>query len=261
MTRRVAEIPGPSLARALGAESILLLPTGAIEHHGEHLPLGTDYFMAHAVAEAAAEAAADEGVDVWLLPALAYTKSNEHLWAPGTMTLSTEALLATLTDLGRSVAATPARKLVFLNGHGGNAALLQVALRELRLAFGLETFLMSFPVPASDGREGPDEHGMPIHGGFSETSLMLFLRPDLVDMTRAERSVPEHLDAYDRIGFHGAPVLFGWLSNDFGDSGVIGDPRGATAQVGARVFDEAVRGAVLSLKQIARFDRAGRSPG
>lgn len=256
MSRLLEELSGPAVARTLTADSVLVLPTGAIEHHGDHLPLATDRIMAEAVATAAVERAVAGGVDAWLLHPLAYTKSDEHSWAPGTMWLSGETLMATLVDLGRSVATTPARRLVFLNGHGGNVALLQVALRELRRRFGLQTFLMGFPVPAGDGEAGPDELGYGIHGGHGETSLMLHLRPDLVDLRRAERRVPDHLGAYPRIGFHSKPVIMGWLSNDFHPDGVIGDPTGANAAHGAAIFEAAVEESTRSLEEIARFDPA-----
>ncbi|BDZ63812.1 creatininase family protein [Agromyces mangrovi Wang et al. 2018] len=147
MSRRLDERSGPWVAEHLTADSMVVVPTGAIEHHGPHLPLATDRIMAEAVAAAAVERAAAAGVDAWLLPSLAYTKSDEHAWAAGTMWLSAETFHATLVDLGRSIAATPARRVVFLNGHGGNVAPLGVALRELRRRFGLQTFLTGIRVP------------------------------------------------------------------------------------------------------------------
>ena len=133
------------------------------------------------------------------------------------MWLSATTLLAVLDDLGRCVATTPAQRLVFLNGHGGNSALVNVANRELRLHHGLMTFLAHPGLPADQGGSSPaDELGMGIHGGTDETSMMLHLAPELVDMTTAERQVPEHL-ADNRYVRFGGPVSFGWLSNDFGD--------------------------------------------
>ena len=254
-SRKLAELAGTAVSERLTEESIVVLPTGAIEHHGPHLPLATDALVAEAVATAAVERAAASGLDVWQLPTLTYTKSDEHHWAPGTMWLRAETMLATLVDLGSAVAATPARKLVFLNGHGGNTALLQVANRELRRRFGLSTFSMPAGVQsAGTGLAGePDELGFGIHAGYSETSVVLHLRPDLVDLSLAERNVPEHLAEFRHIGFNGKPVAFGWLSDDFGPSGVIGDPTGATAEAGARMFARGVDFAVECLTEIAAF--------
>ncbi|WP_375385774.1 creatininase family protein [uncultured Microbacterium sp.] len=251
--RRLEDVPGPALEDVLTDESVLVMATGAIEHHGPHLPLATDSIMAVAVAEAAVSRAVERGVDAWLLPALRYGSSVEHTWAPGTLSLSNATVLAILGDLGQGIARTRARKLVFLNGHGGNVAVLQIALRDLRRRFGLQTFFTAFDVPPGDGIEGPDESGMAIHGGHSETSLMLHLRPDLVDLSRAQRHVPDQLRSFERIGFARTPVTLGWVSNDFDDSGVIGDPTGANAEWGAALFERAVEGGALSLAEIARF--------
>jgi len=237
----------------LTSASILVQPLGAIEQHGPHLPLVTDLAVAEAVAEAAVPLAVERGVDAWLLPPIAYTKSNEHAWSPGTIWMSARTMLSVLEDLGRCVAATPVRKLVFLNGHGGNSALVAMANRELRLQFGLETFLAHPSMPADQGGgSAPAELGMGIHGGAEETSLMLHLRPDLVDMSKAVRAVPEHLNHNKMVRFGGS-IQFGWLSNDFGDHGHIGDPTTASADEGARLFSGAVDSFVSALIEIATF--------
>jgi creatinine amidohydrolase len=253
ISRRFAQLRAPQIDELLGERSILVQPLGAIEQHGPHLPLHTDLVIAEAVAAAAVEQVGAD-VDAWLLPALAYTKSNEHAWAPGTVWLSTSTLLAILDDIGRSVATTPARRLVFFNGHGGNSALLNVANRELRLRHALMTFLAHPGVPPDQGGESaPNELGMGVHSGTDETSLMLHLANELVDLSTVERQVPEHLASNRYVRF-GGPVSFGWLSDDFGGGGVIGDPTAATAERGAELFAGAVDAFCAALAEIARFD-------
>jgi creatinine amidohydrolase len=256
--QRLDELRGPEVVHRLTERSVVVQPVGAIEQHGPHLPFNTDLVVADAVANAAAARLAGQ-VDVWLLPPLAYSKSNEHAWSPGTVWLSATTLLAVLNDIGRCVATTPARRLVFLNGHGGNSALLNVACREIRLAHGLMTFLAHPSVPADQGGASPaSELGMGIHGGGDETSLMLHLRPELVRMDLAERRLPEHLAGNRHVRF-GGRVSFGWLSDDFDDSGVIGDPTAATAEQGARLFDAAVGAFVEALREVEQFRfREGR---
>lgn len=255
-TRKLVELSGTAVAQTLTPESVIVLPTGAIEHHGPHLPVNTDALLAEALGTAAVERGVADGLDLWLLPTLTYTKSDEHAWAPGTMWLRYETLMDTLVDLGRSVAATPARRLVFLNGHGGNSALLQVANRELRRRFGLLTFSMPAGIQraGTGGPDGADELGLGIHAGHGETSLVLHVRPDLVDMSLAARNVPEHIAKLDYLGFNKTPVSFGWLSNDFGPIGVIGDPTQATASAGAALFEESVAGSAAALHEIAGFE-------
>lgn len=246
------------MAELLTERSILVQPLGAIEQHGPHLPLSTDSVVAAAVARAAVERVGDE-LDVWLLPTLEYTKSNEHAWSAGTIWLSATTLLSVLDDLGRCVATTPARRLVFLNGHGGNSALVNVANRELRLAHGLMTFLAHPGVPPDQGGASPaSELGMGVHGGTEETSIMLHLAPHLVDMSKAERRVPEWL-ADNRYVRFGGRVSFGWLSNDFSPDGYIGDPTAATAEAGAALFEGAVTAFCEALAEIAAFDPGRRA--
>lgn len=252
-TRNLSELRGPDVAAAIGAGSVVVQPLGAIEQHGPHLPFNTDLLIAERVAAAAVEQVGAD-LDVWLLPSLAYTKSNEHAWAPGTIWLSATTLLAVLDDIGRCIAQTAARKLVFFNGHGGNSALVGVANREIRLAHGLMTFLAHPGVPVDQGGTSPaSELGMGIHGGTDETSMMLHLAPELVDMDAAFRNVPEHL-AENRYVRFGGRVGFGWLSDDFGPSGHIGDPTLATAERGAELFDGAVSAFAEALAEIGAFE-------
>lgn len=255
-TRRITELRAPQVG-ALGSGAVLVQPVGAVEQHGPHLPLATDLIVAEAVSEALVARHGDE-LDLWLLPPLAYSKSNEHAWAPGTVWLSATTLLAVLDDLGRGVAMlptpdAPSPKLVFLNGHGGNSALLNVACRELRLRHGLSTFLAHPGVPPDQGGESaPGEHGMGVHGGHDETSLLLHLRPDLVDLSAARRNVPAALIEHRHVRF-GGRVSFGWLADDFGPDGVIGDPTGATAEHGERLFEGSVATLAEAFREIAAF--------
>ncbi|MFM9226667.1 MAG: creatininase family protein, partial [Actinomycetota bacterium] len=156
--------------------------------------------------------------------------------------------------IGRCVAATPARRLLFVNGHGGNSALVAMANRELRLKHGLQTFLAHPHMPADQGgSSASSELGMGVHGGRDETSVMLHLRPDLVDMSLASRRIPERLAENTHVKFGGA-VSFGWLSNDFCPEGVIGDPTTASAELGASMFESAVGSMCDAVREISRFD-------
>jgi creatinine amidohydrolase len=116
------------------------------------------------------------------------------------------------------------------------------------------TFLLhpSLP-PDHGGASGDSEHGMGVHSGHDETSLMLHLAPELVDMALARRHVPERLAQNGRVRF-GGEVSFGWLSNDFGSSGVIGDPTRASADAGAALFRGIVDRLGESLAEVKRFD-------
>lgn len=249
--RHFIELAQTEITTRISHTSILIQPLGAVEQHGAHLPLATDLLVAQAVAQAAVQRYGEE-LDLWLLPPLAYTKSNEHADFPGTIWLSATTVLSVLDDLGRSIAATPATKLVMLNGHGGNSALLQVACRDIRLAHGLMTFLAHPSVPPDQGgSSGAAESGMGVHGGHDETSLLLFLHPELVGDDR-RRSVPDALAGNAQVRFGGS-VSFGWVASDFGDSGIIGDPTAASARYGEKLFEAAVTHFGDALAEVAAF--------
>lgn len=251
--RSLGGLRAPEVPLNVGRESIAVLPLGAIEQHGPHLPLNTDLVIAEAVAQSTIAKVGAE-TSAWLLPALPFTKSNEHAWAAGTLWLSATTMLAVLDDIARCIASTGAGKLLFLNGHGGNSSLLSVACREIRLAHGLQTFLAHPHVPADQGGSSASgELGMGVHGGHDETSMMLHLRPELVDMSRAVRRVPEGLAGNKHVRF-GGTVSFGWLSNDFFEEGHVGDPTGATAGEGARAFASSVEHLCDVMREVSSFD-------
>jgi len=159
-----------------------------------------------------------------------------------------------LDDIGRCVATTAAKRLVFLNGHGGNSSLLSVANRELRLKHGLMTFLAHPGMPVDQGGTSPaSELGMGVHAGTDETSIMLHLAPELCDMSTAVRRVPDKLVDNTYVRF-GGRVSFGWLSNDFHPDGIIGDPTAATAERGKELFEGSVTSFCEALREISTFD-------
>ncbi|MBB1025903.1 creatininase family protein, partial [Dietzia sp. DQ12-76] len=255
--RRYADLSTVEAADVGRGDPVAVIPAGAIEPHGPHLPLATDLIVAEAVASRAVENAAGmdtAGVDAWLMPALGYTKSDEHSSFPGAMWITADTLLSQVRELGSALAASGFRRVLFVNCHGGNSALLEVALRELRRRSDLRTFLY-----AGRAVPGPGELGMGIHAGWAETSMMLHLRPDLVDMSVAEARVPTAVAGCRHIGFTG-PVKFGWLADDLSDTGVIGDPTDADPDIGARLVADHVATVVGALGEIADFDPARGLP-
>ncbi len=249
-------LSGPQAHSAIGPDSVVLVPVGAIEQHGPHLPLSVDFVIADEAASAVVNQLGDE-LDLLVAPTLPFSKSNEHAWSSGTIWLSADTMHQMLDDIARCVAFSGARRIVFLNGHGGNSSLLTTACREIRLAHNLLTFVIHpFLPPAYSAPELTASHstelGMGIHGGLQETSVMMHLRPDLVDLSQAIRNVPEWLAANEHVKFGGS-VQFGWLSDDFGPHGHIGDPTGASAGLGAELFDESVGSLCDQLREIAAF--------
>ncbi len=168
----------------LAPEALVVLPVGTTEQHGPHLATGTDALLATAVAERAA-AAATRPATILLAPTLAYGASEHHLPFGGTLSLRVETLGAVLGDLLASAAAAGARRVVVLNGHGGNAAACAIAVDEAARSHGLIAATALFADLAADGAvEGPIRG----HAGVFETSMVLALDGELVRLDRASPS-------------------------------------------------------------------------
>lgn len=228
--------------------TIAILPVAAIEQHGPHLPVGTDMDIALGMLDAL-RAAAPEDLDLRILPVQAVGKSNEHLFAKGTLTLTAQTALAVWTEIGLSVARAGVRKLVIVNSHGGNADVVSILARELRVQAGMlvgKCSWGSFGVP--EGLITPAEWEYGLHGGDVETSLMLALAPAGVDMARAPNALPD--------GWPGpvppvGPASHAWIATDLHPSGVLGDATQATADKGRAIIDHQIAGFLRFLRDIA----------
>jgi creatinine amidohydrolase len=214
--------------------TIAVLPVAAIEQHGPHLPLSTDATIMNGMLETVIDRLPDD-LDVRILPVQSVGKSNEHVHAPGTLTLTPLAAIQSWADLGASVARAGVRKIVFVNSHGGNEEIMGIVARELRVAFkmlAVKTSWSRFGRPAGLYSETEDRYG--IHGGDFETSMMLHFRPDLVDMTRAENfvsSVQRAEQEFELLKPTGAHA-YAWIATDLNPNGVVGEAHLATAEKG-----------------------------
>ncbi|MEM7711746.1 MAG: creatininase family protein, partial [Pseudomonadota bacterium] len=193
------------------------------------LPVGTDTLIAEGMLVEVRRLCPDE-LDLVILPVQTVGKSNEHLWAAGTVTWTAETALRAWTEIGHSVARAGLRKIAIVNSHGGNLDLVSILSRELRVEAGMlavKTQWMSFGTPS--GMFSDREARFGIHGGDRETSLMLAFRPDTVDMTVARdfRSTAEDA-TIPPIG----PTSYGWIAADLSDDGVVGEAHLATAEKG-----------------------------
>ena len=237
----------PEFDRIDPEKTIAILPTAAVEQHGPHLPVGTDTLIAEGML-ARLRAACPGDLDIRILPVMAVGKSNEHLWAKGTLTLSAATALAAWTEIGLSVARAGVRKIVIANSHGGNLDLVSILSRELRVQAGMLAIKCqwgNFGHP--EGMYSDHERQYGIHGGDVETSLMLAFRPDTVDKAaaRAFRSAAEDM-AIPPTG----PISVGWIASDLNPDGTVGDASAATADKGHATADHQVAGFIEMLKQV-----------
>ena len=251
-TTRIAELDHDA--------TVCVQPIGAVEQHGPHLPVATDALLAEYVARGAA---AQSTAPAWVLPSLSYGTSNEHLGWTGTVSLDTTTLLAVCRDVARSVRASGFTRLVFVNGHGGQTHLLSMVAREIRIEFGLHVVnVMPGQLGKPEGVLVSDaEWG--IHAGELETSMMLHVAPDLVDMNVA---VAGGRAAHDL--FAASPLLTiedgispAWITDDISPvNGVIGDPRHASAEIGRAVVEFQIARLADAFAEISTFDFPSTPP-
>jgi creatinine amidohydrolase len=227
--------------------TIAILPTAAIEQHGPHLPVGTDTLIAEGML-AELRRTVPEDLDIRILPVQAVGKSNEHLYAPGTVTLGAATALAAWTEIGLSVARSGLLKIVIVNSHGGNADLISILARELRVQAQMLAVRCSwgaFGYP--DGLYSEQENTFGIHGGDVETSLMLAFAPESVDMSQAAdfRSSAE-ASAISPIG----PVAYGWIASDLSEAGTVGEAHLANAEKGRATCAHQIAGFLDLLRKV-----------
>ena len=179
-------------ARAVAPETLLILPLGATEQHGPHLPVATDTLVIEHLARAAAAEAARR-IPVLVAPTMPFGSSHHHLPFGGTMSLSTETFFRAIYDLGESLITGGFRRIFILNGHGGNDDLIRVVARDLALKYPVDIAAASYPTVAWDALVEEQAHlgsRLPGHSGAFETSLILALRPELVREPRPHRDQP-----------------------------------------------------------------------
>ncbi|MEM7625936.1 MAG: creatininase family protein [Planctomycetota bacterium] len=220
-----------------GDATLIVLPIGAIEQHGPHLPVYTDAAQIMEVLRRALETRPQDG-RVWTLPLLPYGKSNEHTGFPGTLTLSAGTLTAVLTDLGRSAYASGLRRLLLLNGHGGQPEVIDTAARDLRVEFPDLLVFTAHPFRFSCASQHvtADEKGVGIHANEAETSMVLAIQPDDVRPERYASQLPSTPQNQKHLRLKGG-ASFAWLTRDLSPTGTLGDPRSATPEKGHAILD------------------------
>lgn len=252
---RWEELSVPEIDALDRAATVVILPVGSVEQHGRHLPLGTDTMLAHNLSLAAAERLAGRVV---VLPPPWYGFSAHHMRFAGTVTLQPETMVALTEDVAASVVGHGFRRLLILNGHGGNNGLIDVAASKLghrhygaaRIA-ALTYFQLARDAIAAlrDSRTGGMGHACEF-----ETAMMQHIRPELVAMERAVTTYPDPGSSYlttDLLGSSRARTY-----HDFGDlsaAGVLGDPSLASAEKGAAFYRVVVDELARFLEDFSRW--------
>ncbi|MEJ1129962.1 creatininase family protein [Variovorax sp. CCNWLW225] len=239
------------------AATVAVLPLGATEQHGPHLPLGVDTVLAEGIV-AASLPRLPADLPVLFLPTQQIGLSPEHARFAGTLTLSAETVIRMWKEIGAGVARTGVKKLVLFNAHGGHVGAMDIVARELRAEHGLIVYSVSwFNLPLGDAgaQFGAGEHRFGVHAGDIETSMMLALAPQQVRMAEAKnfRSTSEQRAADYAILGNGKSAKLGWAMEDYNPQGAAGNAAAATAARGQAVVDAAAEQLALLLAEVSRL--------
>lgn len=257
-TYRLEELSWPEAQADIQAGAIAVIPVGSLEQHGRHLAVNTDNVLGDAIAEAAVRAACDRGVKVLLCPPLHYGYTMHNMDFAGTMTLRTETLLSVGVDLATSLVHHGCKRIVLLNSHGSNWSILDLVSRDVMNRHPEVLVAAIFPIKMAAAeleklREAKETGGMS-HGCELETSLMLHLRPELVDMDKAVRDIsqPDSRFYWRDILRGSRGVALADLTRHASRTGLVGDPTVATAEKGRRFFEVIVATCVEFFEEFAR---------
>jgi creatinine amidohydrolase len=250
------DIHWPDLAGGGCERWIAVLPLAATEQHGPHLPLGTDVMIAQAYLARVRELVPDT-IPATFLPIQPIGVSTEHIDFPGTLTLPSEVALKTWFALGEGVARAGLKKLIMVTSHGGNSAAMSLVAQDLRALHGLLVVTTSWSrLSAAEEIFSPQEVSHGIHGGASETSIMLARYSEHVrrEAVADFRSVGVAMaKEYRRLSTQ-RPAPFAWQAQDLRPSGAAGDATKASAEKGERLIDNGARAFCELLADVDKFD-------
>ena len=254
-THRYAELTWPEVAARAAGDPVCVIPVATLEDHGYHLPIDTDVRIAETLAERAVLARADRAL---LLPTVTHGYTPHHMDFPGSITIDWKRFVDYLLDIGRSLIHHGLRRILFVNGHGSNVPLVEMAARLLMLerrdVIAGAFWYLSTPESAellARTRESEEPGGI-AHACELETSLYLAIRPDLVQMDKAVREIPDWESEHVWMDWSDGPLSIKGQWSGWTDSGVMGDATVATAEKGRIWLDRAVDEIADHIDELAR---------
>lgn len=239
---RYEEFTWPEVRDAAAQNRVGVLPVGTIEQHGPHLPLITDVLTASEISRLAVERSPQAAV---LLPPVYYSFNEHHMDFPGTIAVDGETVVRYVRDIGVSLARHGFRKILLVNGHGSNVPFLDIAARQITIGTEAISAMVSWwsLIPKellSELRESEYPGGM-AHGCELETSVLLYLRPDLVQLDKAKRDIPAGTSRFFFWDLQApAPINFQEWFSRYSETGTLGDPTKATKEKGEKFVNAVV---------------------
>jgi creatinine amidohydrolase len=254
MKYRFEEFAWPEIRDAVAQNRVAVLPVGTVEQHGPHLPLVTDVLTATEMSRRAVERIPEQAL---LMPSVYYSFNEHHMDFPGTIAIEGETLIRYVTDIGLSLARHGFRKILLVNGHGSNVPFLDIAARQITIKSDAICAMASWwslipPDLLSELRESEYPGGM-AHGCELETSVLLHLRPDLVQFDKAKRDIhfqPSHFFFWDLQ--KPSPIAFQEWFSRYSETGTVGDPTKATREKGEKFVNAVVDHMVELISEFRR---------
>jgi creatinine amidohydrolase len=259
---RYAQLTWPQVAERAAEDAVCVIPVATLEDHGYHLPIDTDVVIAETLAERAVQERTDRAL---LLPTVTHGYTPHHMDFPGSITIDWKRFVDHLLDIGKSLLHHGFRRVLFVNGHGSNVPLVDMAARLLMLerrdVTAATFWYLSTPESAellARTRDSESPGGM-AHACELETSLYLAIRPELVQMDKAVREIPDWDSKHVWMDWNDGPLSVKGQWSGWTESGVIGDATVATAEKGRIWLEQAVKEICEHIDEIARrAHRPGR---
>jgi creatinine amidohydrolase len=252
---RYAQLTWPEIAERAGQDPVCVIPVATLEDHGYHLPIDTDVVIAETLAERAVEQRADRAL---LLPTVTHGYTPHHMDFPGPITIDWKRFVDYLLDIGKSLLHHGFRRILFVNGHGSNVPLVDMAARLLMLERRDVTAATFWYLSTPESAEllartrASDSPGGMAHACELETSLYLAIRPELVQMDRAVREIPDWESDTVWMDWNDGPLSIKGQWSGWTDSGVIGDATVATQEKGRIWLEQAVKEVCRHIDELAR---------
>jgi creatinine amidohydrolase len=248
---RYEEFTWPEIREAVAQNRVAVLPVGTIEQHGPHLPLITDVLTATEMSRRAVERIPQEAV---LMPPVFYSFNEHHLDFPGTIAIEGQTIINYVTDIGRSLAHHGFRKILLVNGHGSNVPFLDVAARNItnraEAICAMVPWWSLIPRQIFDELRESEYPGGMAHGCELETSVLLYLRGDLVQFEKAERDIHFQRTEFFYWDLQSpSPVFFQEWFSRYSKTGTVGDPTKATREKGEKFVTAVVERLVVLLRE------------
>jgi creatinine amidohydrolase len=235
---------------SIGKNAIAILPLGAIEQHGPHLPINTDVILAEEFSKRIIKRWHND-YELWLMPTIPYGLSYEHSWAKGTMTLSISTYSNLILETWEQIRLQCGiSKILVVNGHGGNRGILEALLNEYSSKNKIKICISN---PTALSKQKSNSLVPEIHGGKSETSVMLELAPELVNLSLLPiKPMVENIkDQILRLVTNRGEV-WAWKSDDkrISFNGIMGDAWSADKEIGKQIVESSISSYEEILKEL-----------